>query len=264
MVFYFTSTGNSLYAAKQLDKVQISIPQMIHDENLFFQAPVIGVVCPIYGHEMPEMVKDFLAKVIFQTEYFYLVLTYGNIHGGAAELAEKTLERYGKKADYINTIQMVDNFLPGFDMKQQIAVNPEKKVEEHIAAIYEDIKARKHWKQPVTEADRRYHQKFLEQIKKAPISVVPELYRVTKDCIGCGICTRVCPAGCICLEYQRAVYMAGNCQMCMACVHHCPQNAILLNVPEKNPHARYHNENIRLTEIVEANYQQKIGWSKKE
>lgn len=32
----------------------------------------------------------------------------------------------GKKADYINTIKMVDNFLPGFDMNEQIATEPEK------------------------------------------------------------------------------------------------------------------------------------------
>ncbi|MBS5397984.1 MAG: hypothetical protein KHY08_02505 [Lachnospiraceae bacterium] len=29
--------------------------------------------------------------------------------------------------------------------------------------------------------------------------------------------------------------------MCMACVHHCPKNAIRLTIPEKNPSARYHN-----------------------
>ena len=46
-----------------------------------------------------------------------------------------------------------------------------------------------------------------------------------------------------------------NCQLCMACIHHCPKNAIRLNIPEKNPDARYHNENIRLTEIMEANNQ---------
>lgn len=32
----------------------------------------------------------------------------------------------GKKADYINTIKMADNFLPGFDMNEQIATELEK------------------------------------------------------------------------------------------------------------------------------------------
>lgn len=37
MVFYFTGTGNSLYAAKQLDSEQVSIPQAIHYNELTFQ-----------------------------------------------------------------------------------------------------------------------------------------------------------------------------------------------------------------------------------
>lgn len=56
-------------------------------------------------------------------------------------------------------------------------------------------------------------------------------------------------------EQEKAVHTMENCQLCMACIHHCPKNAIRLNMPEKNPDARYHNENIRLTEIVEANNQ---------
>ena len=83
----------------------------------------------------------------------------------------------------------------------------------------------------------------------------PKGYQITEDCIGCGICTRVCPAGCIHLEKQKAVHTLENCQICMACIHHCPKNAVRLTIPEKNPEARYHNEHIRLTEIVQANDQ---------
>lgn len=255
MVFYFTGTGNSLYVAKQLDSERVSIPQAIHYDELTFESETIGVVCPVYGHEMPDMVKDFLRNAAFKTEYFYLVLTYGNIHGGAAELAENALSAIGKKADYINTIKMVDNFLPGFDMNEQIATEPEKKVEDHIAAIKADIDSHKCWKQPVTQEDRDWHQQFLARQTGGSGDFLKKLYRVTDDCIGCGICTRVCPAGCIYLERQKAVHTMENCQLCMACIHHCPKNAIRLNMPEKNPDARYHNENIRLTEIVEANNQ---------
>lgn len=258
MVFYFTGTGNSLYVAKQLDEYQVSIPQAIHQKELTFEADAIGVVCPVYGHEMPAMVKEFLEKAVFHTAYFYLVLTYGNIHGGAAELAQTFLNACGKKADYINTIKMVDNFLPGFDMNEQIAINPEKKVEEHITAIREDIDRRRCFQQPVTQEDRDWHQTFLAMAAGNAGEPGQPLYRVTEECIGCGICIRVCPAGCVRLENQKAVNTMENCQMCMACIHHCPENAIRLTMPEKNPDARYHNEHIRLTEIVAANDQGKV------
>ena len=86
MVFYFTGTGNSLYAAKQLDNERYSIPQMLREKNLSYTAEKIGVVCPVYGHEMPGMVKKFLKKAVFDTDYFYIILTYGNRHGGAGFL----------------------------------------------------------------------------------------------------------------------------------------------------------------------------------
>ena len=59
MVFYFTGTGNSLYVAKQIEEKQISIPQAIRGSGLSFSADRIGIVCPIYKHEMPMMVKEF-------------------------------------------------------------------------------------------------------------------------------------------------------------------------------------------------------------
>lgn len=258
MVLYFTGTGNSLYVAKKLDEVRMSIPQVIHDEGTEFTADKIGIVCPVYGHEMPEMVKRFLKKTSFYTDYFFLVLTYGRIHGGAAELADHYLKECGLEANYINTIMMVDNYLPAFDMNEQIAIDPEKKVDEHIARMKADIESNKHWKQSVTQEDREWHEKYLEMREANPIDSRNGIFRVLQNCIGCGICTRVCPTGRICIENQHAEYHEmSKCQMCLACVHHCPQNAIRLKIPEKNPQARYHNENIRLSEIVEANNQNK-------
>ena len=61
MVFYFTGTGNSLYIAKKLDAAPISIPQIIRRENLTFRAEQIGIVCPIYGHEMPAYMINVTA-----------------------------------------------------------------------------------------------------------------------------------------------------------------------------------------------------------
>ena len=258
MVFYFTGTGNSLYVAKKLDDVRFSIPQVIHDEKKEYTADRIGIVCPMYGHEMPELVKQFIKQAVFHTDYFYLVLTYGRVHGGAAELAKQYLEECGLEADYINTIMMVDNYLPSFDMKEQLELDPEKKVDEHISMIKKDIELRKHWIQEVTQADREWHRKYLAMRRANPIDIKGGLFRVLDYCIGCGICMRVCPTGSIRVEKQHAEYTdTKNCQMCLACVQHCPENAIRLKIPEKNPVHRYHNGNIRLSEIVEANNQNK-------
>ncbi|MDO4293337.1 MAG: EFR1 family ferrodoxin [Eubacteriales bacterium] len=255
MVFYFTATGNSLYAAKSLEETPVSIPQAIHAEQPVYEDERIGVVCPIFGHLLPPMVQEFLKKARFKTDYFYMVLTYGMRHGGAAELAEQFLRENGITPSYINTLQMVDNFLPGFDMDEQRAMDPEKHVEEHLAQIGRDIMEKRCYIQPATDADRAAHQEFLSRSAVAPADRWKDIYTVTNACIGCGICTRVCPSGCWQLKDGRAVYQDKNCQCCMACIHSCPQKAIQMTIPEKNPQARYRNEHIKLAEIIAANHQ---------
>ena len=119
MVFYFTGTGNSLYIAKQIEKEPVSIPQVMRQEHLEYRADAIGIVAPVYGHEVPAMVRDFLKRAVFHTDYFYMILTYGNRHGGASELAARLCADCGIPVSYINVIMMVDNWLPGFDMEEQ-------------------------------------------------------------------------------------------------------------------------------------------------
>lgn len=260
MVLYFTGTGNSLYVAKHLDDERLSIPQLIHEKKKEYAAEKIGIVCPIYGHEMPKLVKQFIKQAAFHTEYLYLILTYGKLHGGAAELADRYLKTCGIEAHYINTIMMVDNYLPVFDMNEQLAIDPEKKVNEHIEEIKRDIESKKHWKQKAALTDRICHQMYLKMRNENPIDVKRGIFRVLDHCIGCGICMRVCPTGSIQVENQHANYKdTSRCQMCLACVQHCPENAIRLTIPEKNPNARYHNGDIRLSEIVEANNQNRYS-----
>ena len=253
MVFYFTGTGNSLYIAKQIEETPISIPQVIHQENQEFSADSIGVVAPVYGHEVPSMVKDFLKNAVLHTNYFYMILTYGNRHGGAAELAKKLCDTYGIAVNYINVILMADNWLPNFDMNEQKSMD--KKVEEHLADIRADIYARKNLIAEVTDADRAVHQQFLDYMKQMPSDTWQHLLRITDACVGCGICQKVCPSASIRIVNGKAVHIPGNCQTCFACAHACPQKAIQLTIPEKNPDARYRNAHISLDEIIQVNNQ---------
>ena len=256
MVFYFTATGNSLYVAKQLDEDHYSIPQEMNKENRRYKAEKIGIVCPPFEFEVPSLVKDFIMNSEFEADYFYLVVTYGMHHGGVAQRTQAWLESIGKAADYINTIIMHDNALIVFDMDQQRTLEAEKRVDEHIGEIKNDIAAKKAMIQqaPVDETD--FYQHFTEWIRKTgPMYAFP-LYRVTEDCVGCGTCTRVCPRGCVRLENGRPVYDYTRCANCMACIQACPTKAIqFATVKEPNPNARYRNAHIALKEIIAANQQ---------
>lgn len=254
MVFYFTGTGNSLYIAKRLDANPVSIPQILKCDNLTFEDERIGIVCPIYGHEMPGMVKEFIRRATFKTSYLYVILTYGNIHANAAQIADRAFKAAGKTADYITTLLMVDNFLPAFDMREQMALD--KRVDEQLARIQAELFEQKREIQKATRKDQAIHKMYLDHVQNQPETIWAS-FRITDECVGCGICTKVCPAGCIRLESQKAIQTQENCQACMACIHACPQMAIQLNLPEKNARARYRNEHVSLAEIVSANNQLK-------
>ncbi len=252
MVFYFTATGNSLYIAKQLESEPISIPQIMNKFDLTFEDDKIGIVCPVYGHEMPKMVKEFIKKATFKTDYFYIILTFGALHGGAAELADKYVKSVGKKLDYAKAIMMVDNFLPNFDMVEQCAMD--KKIPENLKLIKADIISKKGQIEKAGLKNKMIHKGYTAMVKNQDETVWAK-FKVEDNCILCGTCQKVCPVNAIKLTDKKAEHTMKNCQACYACVHACPTKAIKFTIPEKNPDVRYRNENITLDEIIKANNQ---------
>ena len=71
-------------------------------------------------------------------------------------------------------------------------------------------------------------------MSQLPPDAWQHLLRVTEDCVGCGICQRVCPSGSIRVENGRAVHTPGCCQTCLACIHACPRRGIQLTVPDRS------------------------------
>lgn len=253
MLFYFTATGNCLYVAKQLEDNLYSIPQVIHQENLTFKDEAIGVVFPVYAGEPPKIVKEFLQKATFETPYFYLILTYGKDDSDAPEFASHLCEEYGIHVDYANSILMVDNYLPSFDMNEERAID--KHIPEQIEKIAADVKERKHFILEASQDARDFHQRTSETFAQNPELINGYQITVTDRCIGCGICTRVCPVGRFYIEDGKAKRTMNTCEFCLACAQNCPQKAIITSIRDKNPDARYRNENISLQEIIKANQQ---------
>ncbi|MGN1161619.1 MAG: EFR1 family ferrodoxin, partial [Candidatus Fimenecus sp.] len=139
MILYFTATGNSLYVAKQLDKSPISIPQV--KSSAAFKNDTIGIVCPVYCGEIPKAVLNFIKNSKFETDYMFLILTYGMDETDSAEFTFNQCQRQGVQFDYIACIKMVDNYLPAFDMAAEKKLD--KQIPEQLSAIIKDIDGRK-------------------------------------------------------------------------------------------------------------------------
>lgn len=268
VVLYFTGTGNCLYVARQLAGKEgeiLSIPQLMRKKQFEIEADEIGLVYPIYGHMPPYMVREFIKKAQLKAEYKFAVLTYGMRKCNAVEIWDGISRKAGNAFDYIGTIVMVDNWLPNFDMNEQMKID--KHIPENLAKITSDLSNRRRWHEPVTQEEREQHEGFMSLSGLDPevgfLMKADRSFRVTDDCIHCGICTYVCPRG----NYQltgQGVKMQGDCEFCFACIQNCPQRAIQFKKnedgtwpdgSEKNPNARYRNENVSLMELKLANNQ---------
>lgn len=268
VVLYFTGTGNCLYVARQLAGKEgeiLSIPQLMRKKQFEIEADEIGLVYPIYGHMPPYMVREFIKKAQLKAEYKFAVLTYGMRKCNAVEIWDGISRKAGNVFDYIGTIVMVDNWLPNFDMNEQMKID--KHIPENLEKITSDLSNRRRWHEPVTQEEREQHEGFMSLSGLDPevgfLMKADRSFRVTDDCIHCGICTYVCPRG----NYQltgQGVKMQGDCEFCFACIQNCPQRAIQFKKnedgtwpdgSEKNPNARYRNENVSLMELKLANNQ---------
>lgn len=256
MIFYFTATGNCLDIAKRLDEEYISIAQV--KGNNTFQSDKIGIVAPTYALDIPQNVKDFIENNVFDTDYFYVVCTYGNKSGGVEQRVQDFLKTINKGANYINSVLMVDNFLPGFDISEQLKID--KKIDNQVEIIKKDIEAKKNFIKPQSEEDKKDYEIMLSY--NLDMSFINK-YIITDDCIGCGICASVCPKSCIKIEDKKAHQNNTNCLTCLACVHACPKLAMQIPMPnerfpypEPNPKVRFRNQNVSLQEITKANKQE--------
>lgn len=68
LIFYFSTSGNSLYTAKEIakhlkDAEIISIVDAFYKKEFKYEAGTIGFVYPIYASGLPPMVSEFISKL---------------------------------------------------------------------------------------------------------------------------------------------------------------------------------------------------------
>ena len=249
-VCYFTASGNCLYVAKRIGGILLSIPQLMKQDNIEIADDAVGIVCPVYAVEMPMMVKEFLQKAKIKTEYFFFVYTFGMGYAEAFAHVELICRDKSLKLSYINAIQMVDNYLPGFEMQNQIDTLPKKNVEGQIEKLLADIESRAETPVKINAAVKAQMAMYQKMLAKRILRKdTAQEYIVTDDCVRCGICAKVCPANNITVSDK--VRFADRCEVCYACLHNCPQNAI--HMKNEKSAVRFRNEHISLKDILEAN-----------
>ena len=156
--------------------------------------------------------------------YAYSVATCGVATGSADEDLAKLLSKRGIKLNASFAVKMVDNYTLVFSVK-----NKEKndKKNENAKETIENIAFL------VENRTSGYHNPYRSLWMFSPIAHVSyELgrttspFKVSQDCIGCGICVKNCPTNTISMEYGKPMWINKKCSQCLSCLHHCPVNAI--------------------------------------
>ncbi len=235
IIYYFTGTGNSLNTARIIAK-EIGGAELISVKQNAKNVPstdadIIGFVCPVYEWDIPSTMKKFVEELAINTNaYIFMVATYIAIHGRCFETMEKLLEEKGTHLHYAKAIRCVAS--------QCTAYNPFPP--EKIMTPYSRRKAISTGKKIARRTKNKYPKmspitrKLYSKMMMPFINIQHEYdkgFYPSEDCIGCGICEKVCPCHNITMNDKHPVFNH-KCIGCNACVVYCPKKAIQFKTPE--------------------------------
>ncbi len=228
MIIYFSGTGNSLYAAKNLleDNERLVPMADLMKENSYDvgvePGERLGLVFPVYFYTVPSIVKEFLEKAeIKNAGYVFAVITCGGGTAQASAVLKKILAAKGITLSYFRELLMPDNSMlfyqiPGAE-KAQGRLNDAAKV---LADIKKDIAEKK-----TTAIGNSTIVSSLIGLGYRLCSGTKKFY-AEDTCTGCGLCARNCPMQVIVMQDKKPVWTAEKCCKCSTCINRCPAKAI--------------------------------------
>ena len=225
MIYYFTGTGNSRYVAQR-------IAQALGDQTAFMpdhlpatvpdNGEPVGFVMPVYFWGIPSVVGRFARQLQLQgSHYTFTVLTPSGSSGNAAGMFEKAL---GRKVDAHFTVLMPDTFCPLYQCGDRAKADAVlQRAEGDIDDVVAHLKSRDHGNFDTHRGSGRLATVTMYPLYRASTT---KHFAVNDSCIGCGLCAKLCPDHAITLRDGRPQWRGGHCELCFACLHHCPQFAI--------------------------------------
>lgn len=232
MIFYFSGTGNSQLAAKQIaaetgDKL-VSINQCLKkgDKKTFHSERPLVFVAPTYAWQMPKVVERWICETGFEgNPHAYFILTCGGSVGNAAAYARKLCAQKKLQFCGLALVAMPNNYVA--------LSNPPDKAE--CATIVEKAKERLTQLALQIQKGAPFPEASIsikDRINSGPVNglfykffIRDKGFTVSGDCISCGKCVQRCPLNNISIAKGKPVWN-GNCTHCMACIGGCPVEAI--------------------------------------
>ena len=240
MIFYFSGTGNTRWAAETLTQATgerlLFIPDEMKGECKYElqDGERLGFCFPVHGWQPPHIVRAFISKATFLVKantFVFALVTCGDSIGRTMELLNKDLGKKGLKASSLYSLIMPESYVCLPFMYTDTPEREDEKIAQaskDLEAIGKEITDRK---ANIVRTTRGLTPWTFTHVIGAYFNakmITDKKFSVDADlCIHCGKCEKVCPTGDVKLTDALPQWQHdGSCTNCLACYHHCPKHAI--------------------------------------
>ena len=258
MIFYFSGTGNSKWAAKTLaletGDTLVSIPEVINSDCSFTleKDEHVGFIFPIHGWRVPNIVKEFLTKLTIKTlgedtshvkHYCFCLVTAGDSIGKAMERFQHQIKSVtagdSLSLKAVCSLIMPESYvgLPGMDVDtKEKELEKKELASKQLKEFSNILKQHPHKDSNQIWGWNQLIRGPIPSFFSGPVGGFFERFLITdkpfhvdsRRCVKCGICANVCPVSDIKggLGFEPEWLHNGKCLTCFSCYHHCPHHVI--------------------------------------
>lgn len=258
MIFYFSGTGNSKWAAKTLaletGDTLVSIPEVINSDCSFTleKDEHVGFIFPIHGWRVPSIVKEFITKLTIKTlgedtshvkHYCFCLVTAGDTIGKAMERFQQQIKSVtvndALSLKAVCSLIMPESYvgLPSMDVDtKEKELEKKERASKQLKEFSNILKQHPHKDSNQIWGWNQLIRGPIPSFFSGPVGGFFERFLITdkpfhvdsRRCVKCGICANVCPVSDIKggLGFEPEWLHNGKCLTCFSCYHHCPHHAI--------------------------------------
>lgn len=244
MIFFFSGTGNTRWAAEQLAAATqerlFFIPEELKKtcEYTLQEDERIGFCFPIHGWQPPHIVREFIGRLNILTpdhsplasHYTYALCTCGDSTGLAVTMLAKELADKGIGLHSCQSLTMPESYVCLPFMYTDTPQREREKKEQAKVELEKFIQVVVNRQDGYTQLNLGLTPWTFSHVIGAYFNrfmITDRKFTVDADrCLHCGKCAEVCPVGDIVFDNTPKWKNDSSCTCCLSCYHHCPVHAI--------------------------------------